>query len=95
MPEWLIPAAPFTLRCRQLACARVASGESLEQAAPDCHDPSRSPDPSTLRRWSQRRLLSLACWLKAGAERFLHSPTIPAWDLAAFCRILPLEASSP
>jgi len=28
-------------------------------------------------------------------ERFLHSSTILAWDLAALCRILLIEASSP
>jgi hypothetical protein len=75
----------------------MIAGEPLEQAAPHCHDPSRSPDPSTLRRWGQRRLLTLACWLKAGiiAELFFRSPTILAWDLAALCRILPIEARSP
>jgi hypothetical protein len=93
----LAPSAAFSVRCRQLACERIAAGKSLEQAAPHCRDPSRSPDPSTLRRWAQRRLLSLVCWLKAGsiAERFFCSPTILAWDLAALCRILPIEARSP
>jgi len=28
-------------------------------------------------------------------ERFLRTPTILAWDLGAFCRILPFEARSP
>jgi hypothetical protein len=60
-------------------------------------DPDRSPDPRTLRRWAQRRLLSVWCWLKAGpiAGRLLRTPTIIAWDLIAACRILPLEAESP
>ena len=95
--DWLAPSAPFSLRCRQLACERIAAGEPVEQSAPHCHDPSRSPDPSTLRRWVQRRLLSVGCWLKAGiiAEWFFRSPTILAWDLAALCRILPIEARSP
>jgi hypothetical protein len=37
------------------------------------------------------------CWVSAGAigARFLQSPTILAWDLAALCRILPVEARSP
>jgi hypothetical protein len=97
LPRELAPSAPFSLRCRQLACERIAGGEPVELSAPHCHDPSRSPDPSTLRRWVQRRLLSLACWLKAGiiAEWFFRSPTILAWDLAALCRILPIEARSP
>jgi hypothetical protein len=97
LPCRLAPSAAFSLRCRQLACDRIAAGEPIEQAAPHCRDPSRSPDPSTIRRWAQRRLLSLVCWLKADsvAERFWCSPTILAWDLAALCRILPIEARSP
>ena len=97
LPRTLAPSAIFRLRCRQLACDGIAGGESLEQAVPHCQDPHRLPDPSTLRRWVQRRLLSVACWLRTGvlAELFLRSPTILAWDLAALCRILPIEASSP
>jgi hypothetical protein len=98
LPRTLAPFAAFSVRCRQLACERIAAGDPIEQAAPHCRDPSRSPDPSTLRRWAQRRLLSLGYWLKAGsriAERFLCSPTILAWDFAALCRILPIEARSP
>jgi len=93
----LAPSAPFSLRCRQLACERIAGGAPVEQSAPHCHDPSRSPDPSTLRRWVRRRLLSLACGLEAGiiGEWFFRSPTILAWDLTALCRILPIEARSP
>jgi hypothetical protein len=97
LPDWLVPSAPFSLRCRQQACECIAAGDSGEQAAPHCKDPSRSPDPSTLRRWTQRRLLSVCCWVKAGAidEHFLRAPTIAAFDLSAVCRILPIEASSP
>ena len=62
---WRHPAH-FSLRCRQQACERIAAGDSVEQAAPHCKDPTRLPDPSTLRRWAQRRLLSLWCWVKAG-----------------------------
>jgi hypothetical protein len=55
------------------------------------------PDATTLRRWVQRRLLSLWFWMTIGAKvrDFLHPPTIVAWDLGAFCRILPFEARSP
>ena len=97
LPDWLVPSAPFSLRCRQQACERIAAGDSGEQAVPHCKAPSLSPDPSTLRRWAQRRLLSICCWVKAGAigEHFLRSPTIVAWDLNAVCRILSIEASSP
>jgi hypothetical protein len=75
LADWLVPSAPFTLRCRQQACESIAAGVSVEQAAPHCKDPSRSPDPSTLRRWAHRRLLSMCCWVKAGAigQRFLRA----------------------
>ena len=97
LPDWLVPSAPFSLRCRQQACEHIAAGDSVEQAAPHCKDPSRSPDPSTLRRWAHRRLLSVCSWVRAGAtrEHFLWAPTIVAWDLSALCRILPFEANSP
>ena len=97
LPDWLAPAAPFSLRCPQQACERIAAGDSAEQALPHCNDPARLPDPSTLRRWAQRRLISLRCWIQAGAngQHFLLTPTILAWDLGAFCRTLLLEARSP
>jgi hypothetical protein len=97
LPDWLAPAAPFSLRCRQQACERIAAGDSAELAAPHCKDPTRLPDPATVRRWVYRRLLSLWCWIKAGAQggHFLWPPTILAWDLGTVCRILPIEARSP
>ncbi len=97
LPEWLTPSGQFTLHCREQACQRIGEGESFERAVPECKDPSRLPDPSTVRRWAQRRLCSLWCWLKNGVrtELFLRAPTIVAWDLIAACRILPSEARSP
>jgi len=85
------------LHCRQQACEHIAAGDTAEQAAPHCKDPTRLPDPSTVRRWAQRRLISLWCWIKAGVkdQYFLRPPTILAWDLGALCRILPIEARSP
>ena len=96
LPEWLAPSGHFTLRCRQQACERIATGESVEQAAPHCKDPTRLPDPPTLRRWVYRRLLSLCCWAKAARAgvHLLRAPTILAWDLGALCHILPIEASA-
>jgi hypothetical protein len=97
LPDWLAPLGRYSLQCRQQACERIAAGDSAEQAAPHCKDPVRLPDSSTLRRWAHRRLLSLWCWIRVGAkgQHFLQTPTIVAWDLDAFCRILPLEARSP
>jgi hypothetical protein len=97
LPQWLTPSGQFTLHCREQACERIGDGESFERAVPQCKDPSRLPDPSTVRRWAQRRLCSLWCWLKIGGvtEHFLRAPTIVAWDLGALCRILLIEARSP
>jgi len=97
LPDWLMPSARFTLHCRQQACERMAASETAEQATPHCKDPAHLPDASTVRRWVQRRLISLWCWIKAGVihPHFLRAPTILAWDLTALCRILPIEARSP
>jgi hypothetical protein len=97
LPNWLAPSGHFSVPCRQQACERIAGGASVEQSAPHCKDPSRSPDSSTLRRWAHRRLLSVCCWVMAGAigTGFLRAPTIVAWDLIALCRILPIEVRSP
>jgi hypothetical protein len=97
LPDWLTPSGHYSLRCRHQACERIGVGDSAEQAAPHCKDPTRLPDPSTVRRWVERRLLSVWCWGRVGTpgEHFLRTPTILAWDLSALCRILPLEARSP
>jgi hypothetical protein len=98
LPDWLSPSGHYTLHCRQQACERIVAGDPAEQAAPDCKDASRSPDPSSVRRWAQRRFLSLWCWFTAATRKafpFLQPPTIFAWDLNAACRILPIEARSP
>jgi Domain of unknown function (DUF6431) len=97
LPDWLAPSGHYSLRCRQQACDHLADGDTAERAAPHCKDPARLPDPSTVRRWAQRRLIILWSWLKGGAKdwRFLWAPTILAWDLGALRRILPIEAGSP
>jgi hypothetical protein len=85
LPDWLAPYGHYSLHCRKQACERIASGDSAEQAAPHCKDPTRLPDLSTVRRWVQRHLLSVWCWVRAGAQgaHFLQTPTILAWDLTA------------
>jgi hypothetical protein len=97
LPDWLVPFGHYGLCCRQQACERIANGDSAEQAAPDCKDPDRLPDASTVRRWLGRRLFSLCCWAKmaAIAKCFVAAPTILAWDLSAGSRMLRLEAKSP
>ena len=97
LPDWLAPSSPYSLRCRKQSYDRIAAGDSAEQAVPHCKNPARLPDPSTVLRWAKRRLLSVWCWIIAGApgERFFGAPTILAWDLSTVCRMLPIEASSP
>jgi hypothetical protein len=95
LPLWLAPFGHYGLRCRQRACERIAAGATLEQAVPDCRNPTRLPDPQTIRRWVQRRLVSIWCGWNTFRDRFLHTPTIFAWDLEAVCRILLREARSP
>jgi len=97
LPDCLVPLGHYSLRCRQQACERIASGDSAEQATPCCQDPARVPDSSSIRRWARRRLFSAWCWLKTipAGELFLPLPTILAWDFGVFCRMLSLEAKSP
>jgi len=95
LPNWLVPSGHFSVPCRQQACERIVTGSTAEQAAPHCKDPSRSPNASTVRRWAQRRLLSLCCWAGFQWQHFLQAPTIIAWDVPALYRILLIEARSP
>jgi hypothetical protein len=96
LPDWLVPFGHYSLRCRQQAWERIAAGDSVERAAaPDCKDPARLPDPSTLRRWVEKRVFSLWCRAKMAAKYFFALPTIFAWDLSVVCRMLRLEVRSP
>jgi len=98
LPTWLVPSGHYSVPCRQQACERIAGGIPAEQAVPECQSATRSPDPTTVRRWAQRRVLSVWCGftvLRSWFFHFWHAPTIFAWDLAAFCRMLPFEARSP
>jgi hypothetical protein len=81
LPAWCVPGAPYSLVARQEAMKRLADGVPIEQAAPDCLDPDRIADPSTLRRWCRRRIESLFFLL-------YRAPTILAWDWRAASRIL-------
>ncbi len=95
LPLGVFPFGHYSLRCHQQAGEAMAAGVSAEQAAPDCQNAARSPDPSTLRRWTQPCVLSVCRALTALTDHFLGAPTIFAWDLATLCRILPIEARSP
>jgi transposase-like protein len=100
MPDWSPPSGHYTLHCRQQAwdLLRQADG-TWERSVPEVADASRSPEPSTVRRWAGRllhlgQLLADKLWLATGCNPSTP-PTILAWDWTAIRRILPLEASSP
>ena len=98
LPPFSPPYGHYSFIARSQALQRYfLEGRCWEDAAPSVKDPDRVADPSTLRRWAHRRLLSVCCWVMAGAigPHFLQAPTILAWDLIALCRILPIEARSP
>jgi hypothetical protein len=101
LPIWSSPGGHYSFLCRQQAAARIEQSDvSWEQSTPNLKDSTRLPDPSTLRRWAGRRLVSLWSWLRSGlwkpmGSRFLSEPTILAWDCPAFCRILRIEGGSP
>jgi hypothetical protein len=85
LPARCIPGASYSLIARQQALQRIAEGVAVEQAAPDCLDPNRIADPSTLRRWCWRRIESLAFVV-------YRVTTLFAWDWRAASRILIPEA---
>ena len=100
LPDWSPPSGHYSLHCRQQAweLLRQADG-SWERSVPDVADATRSPDPSTVRRWARRllhlgSLLAVKFWQALGCHVYIP-PTILAWDWYMIRRILPLEACSP
>jgi len=100
LPDWSPPSGHYTLHCRQQAWdLRHQANGTWERSIPDVADASRSPDPSTVRRWAGRllhlgTLLAAKLWQATGWSVSI-SPTILAWDWTAIRRILLWEASSP
>ncbi len=95
LPAWSPPGTHYSLRTRQQSGVRYCSGERLEEAAPVLADPDRTPDAATLRRWFERRVDSLRCWLRLlrPLRMWLTPPTIVAWDWPAALRILIPESN--
>ena len=92
LPDWSVPGGHYSLRARQQAAQLASEPErAVEECIPDSADPNRSADPSTVRRWFQRRLESL--WLSLRG-RWTPPPTLLAWDWKAASRILIPETSS-
>jgi hypothetical protein len=95
LPAWSLPGTQYSLETRRQSYACYTCGAALEEAAPPLADPDRSPDASTLRRWFERRLSSLSCWVQSCRKMciFFLPPTILAWDWQAAVRILVPESN--
>ena len=100
LPDWSPPSGHYSLHCRQEAWELLRQVDGTwERSVPDVADESRSPDPSTVRRWAGR-LLNLGIMLMAKLWQATNwgasmPPTILAWDWTAIRRTLLLEAKSP
>jgi hypothetical protein len=92
LPNGTVPYGHYSLRYRQQAWTeRCEHSASWEQSTPLTKSPIRVSDPATLRRWAQRRCLSLWSWLGSRTSavwRFLNAPTLLAWDCPAAARSL-------
>ncbi|MGI8741945.1 MAG: DUF6431 domain-containing protein [Bryobacteraceae bacterium] len=89
LPAWSLPYSHYSVFTRQQSCEQFCDGAPLERTAPTLQDPDRIPDGSTLRRWFERRLESLLCWLYLARQApIFRAPTILAWDWRAALRIL-------
>ena len=91
LPAWSLPYTRYSLYARQQAVNRWSAGARLEVAAPVVQDPDRVAEPSTVRRWIQRRLAGLWRWT-ACLRVCGMPPTIFAWDWPAAGRMLIPEA---
>jgi hypothetical protein len=100
LPDWSPPSGHYSLHCRQQAWELLRQADATwERSVPDVSAASRSPEPSTVRRWAGRllhlgALLAAKLWQANGCSASTP-PTILAWDWTSIRRILPLEASSP
>ena len=91
LPDWLVPGGHYSLAARQQAEQLATEQERpLEECVPDSADGKRFADPSTVRRWFQRRRESLRRWGKLPPP-----PTLFAWDWKAARRMLFAETNSP
>jgi Domain of unknown function (DUF6431) len=92
LPDWLVPGGHYSLTARQQAAQLLSEPQcAVEECVPDSADPDRYADPSTVRRWWQRRLESLRLCL---IVRWPWPPTLFAWDWKAASRMLIPEINS-
>ena len=88
LPAWCVPGSHYSFPYRRKTLDRLAAGETVERAAPDCRELDRAADESTVRRWLGRRKQSLAFLGDCLAN------TLLAWDWFAAGRILIPEINS-
>ncbi len=59
LPDWSPPSGHYSFHCRQEAWELLRQSDSnWERSVPDVADATRSPDPSTVRRWAGRLMRS-------------------------------------
>ncbi len=59
LPDWSPPSGHYSFDCRQEAWELLRQSDSnWERSVPDVADATRSPDPSTVRRWAGRLMRS-------------------------------------
>ena len=92
LPDWLVPGGHYSLTARQQAeLLATEQPRPLEDCVPDSLDEESCADPSTVRRWFQRRRAGLCLYL---ILRFPTLPTLFAWDWKAASRMLIPETNS-
>jgi len=92
LPDWLVPGGHYSLLARQQAAQLASEAKRpVEECIPDSAVEEHSADPSTVRRWLQRRRESLSQRLVAVGTQ---TPTLFAWDWKAARRILIPETNS-
>jgi hypothetical protein len=92
LPDWLIPGGQYSLLARQQAAdLAIEQGLPAEKCIPEDADRDRLADPSTVRRWFRRRVVSLVLSV---LKKRMQTPTLFAWDWKAASRTLIPEANS-
>ncbi|MBZ5618576.1 MAG: DUF6431 domain-containing protein, partial [Acidobacteriia bacterium] len=75
LPDWSPPSGTYSLHCRQKAWELLRQSDSnWERSVPDVADASRSPDPSTVRRWAGRLLQLEPCWRRSSGRPLAGVP---------------------
>ena len=85
LPDWSPPSGHYSLHCRQQAWELLRQADATwERSVPDVSAASRSPEPSTVRRWAGRLLHCIwePCSRRSSGRLTatahpLHPPSLP------------------